>query len=156
MIGNALNAYGKFQASVGLAIALCICMSLTSSGIATIRTKPQFTQSTTGKATQVMCTSNSCTATVSLSLSGNAWTVPNLVYPPPLIEGSNVMVYYSTATPPKFSATTDVSPKWAGPSLIASGVCILLFAAVIMYVVFSSRGVSQVTGGLGIVELIKR
>ena len=156
MIGNALNAYGKFQASVGLAIALCICMSLTSSGIATIRTKPQFTSSTTGKASNVMCSSNSCSATVSLSLSGNAWTVPNLVYSPPLIEGSNVMVYYSTATPPKFSATTDVSPKWAGPSLIASGVCILLFAAVIMYVVFSSRGVSQVTGGLGIVELIKR
>ena len=156
MIGNALNAYGKFQATVGLAFALSICMSLTSSGIATIRTKPQFTQSTTGKATQVMCTSNSCTATVSLSLSGNAWTVPNLVYPAPLTEGSDVTVYYTVAPPYKFSATTDVSPKWAGPSLIASGVCILLFAAVIMYVVFSSRGVSQVTGGLGIVELIKR
>jgi hypothetical protein len=65
-------------------------------------------------------------------------------------------VYYSTATPPKFSATTDVSPKWAGPSLIATGVCILLFAAAIAYFVFYSRGVSQVTGGLGIVELIKR
>jgi hypothetical protein len=93
---------------------------------------------------------------VSLSLSGNAWTVPNLVYPPPLIEGSNVMVYYSTDTPPKFSATTDVAPTWFGPSLIASGVCILLFAAVIMYVVFSSRGVSQVTGGLGIVDALGR
>lgn len=168
MIGNALNAYGKFQASVGLAIALCICMSLTSSGTVALRRKPQFTQSTTGTVKNVMCSSNTCTASVTVTfrettkvddetrLKVTTHNPEGLVYPAPLTTGSNVTVYYTSDTFPKFASSTDVVPKWIGPSLIATGVCILLFAATIAYWVFSSRGVSQVTGGLGIVDVLGR
>jgi hypothetical protein len=156
MIGNALNAFGKFQAYMGLTIALCICMSLTGSGILIIRTPAKFTASTTGQASNVMCASNTCSATVSLSISGNAWTVPNLVYPQPLMEGANVKVYYSADTPPKFSTQTDATPTWLAPTLISVGVCILLVAAFVAYLVTSSRGVSQITGGLGIMDALGR
>ncbi len=149
--GNALNTYGKIQAWFGLVVALSICTSLTSSGISIIRKKPEFTNSYSGIASNVVCASNVCTATVTHS----TFTLANQTYPAPLQEGSTVTIY-SNNDKTKFSTVSDVSPKWFGPGLISTGVCILVVAIIMLYFVQKYRGVSQVTGGLGLLDMVKQ
>lgn len=156
-MGNTLYRFGQIQAYIGVVVALLICMSMTGSGVTIVVRKPSFTESTTGVVSNVVCTSNLCTAgNTRVILESNTWDVPNLTYPPPLVENANVTVYYSKDTPPKFASSTDVVPKGYGYSLIGSGVCIFLIAILFAYFIFSSRIASQVYGGVGALDLVGR
>lgn len=154
-IGKGLEFYGKFQVYTGLVFAILICISLTYSGSYVIRTKPKFIHSTLATATNVACTANTCSVVATISVNGNAYT-STLTYPAPVATGSQVKVYYTDDKPPQFSSVTDDVPKGMGYGLIACGVCIVIIAMIMAYLVSSSQTAAQVFGATGALSQFSR
>lgn len=155
---GALESYGKFRAYLGVVLAALICSSMSASGYYAITAKPKEYKSTEGTLSNVNCDSYTCTANVSVNISGVNYTFG--MYGENLVENSKIKVYYSNDTPPGFNPYTEPSdttpPKGIGYGLIGIGLCILVVAMVVAYFVSTSPTAAKIYGGVGAISNISQ
>lgn len=151
---STLQTYGRIRSTVLLVITVCLSICIISFGIYTIFHKSKFNKKTTGKATDVSCTSKVCTANVTAEISGQTYTASGLKFPsPPEIKNdSDVTVYYDDKN--NLSSTTDSFPRFLGPSLIASAFVMVSSAFTVYYFVSTSNTAATLYGGYGAVHNI--
>lgn len=151
---STLQTYGRLRSSVVLVFTACIAMCIASFGIYTMVHKPKFNKKTTGKAKDVSCTSNVCTANVTAEISGQSYTASGLKFPSPpeTKNDSDVTVYYDNKN--NLSSTTDSFPKFLGPSLLSSAICMVCVSFIIYYAVSRSNTAATLYGGYGAIHNI--
>lgn len=151
---DALQTYGRFRSTAILVVTICVSVCMVTFGLYTIFHKSKFNKKTNGKAKDVSCISNMCTANVTAEISGQTYTATGLKFPSPpeTKNDSDVTVYYDDKN--NLSSTTDSFPKFLGPSLISSAFVIACFSFLVYYIVSSSNTAATLYGGYGAVQNI--
>lgn len=147
LIGDGLDAYGKFSTYLGLGVAGSVCIVLTIIGLFILFNN---NNRTTGTIKSIgTCSSNLCSGTVALT-DGTLVTVTNLSQNQTV--GATIDLSYTNDNPPVYSANTP--PKILGVGLISCGTLVCCIALLVTYLVSTSRTASQVVGGVTLVDQI--
>lgn len=151
---SALQTYGRVRSTVMLVCAMCVAVCFCSFGMYIILHKAKFVNKTTGKASNVSCSSNVCTANVTTIISGKTYTSSNMKFqsPPEIKNDSDVTVYYDDNN--NLSSTSDNFPKFVGPLMITSAFVTVCISFLIYYMVSTSNTAATLYGGYGAVTNI--
>jgi hypothetical protein len=145
-VQNAEN-FGRFEAKVGLVVAVILAISSSASGAISISSarKDKHTSQTTGTLSAT-CTGNVCTGTVTYSGGTIPWSGPG---PAP----TNVTVWYDPANPS--DAELSKSSVGFGIGLIGVGFCLVLIAAVSYWMTMRFQTVAAAQGLVGAADIVK-
>jgi hypothetical protein len=164
-IGGGLASFGKIRAVIGAFLAVIIIIVLISFGydrlhdkhtavadghVTAITTPPGCT-ATPGKD----ITTYSCPVTISYSANGNTYTLTQtLTDDSAFTVGERVTVYYDPTNPS--DSIVEFDPKTAAYLLFGGAGIIFFIVLINTILVFKYQAYATVSGGVGIVDLIRR
>lgn len=164
-IGGGLASFGKIRAVIGAFLAVIIIIVLISFGYD--RLKDKHTAVADGHVTAITtppgCTATpgknittySCPVTITYSADGKNYTLSQTLNDNSAATvGQRVSVQYDPTNPS--DAIVEMDPKTAAYLLFGAAGIIFIMVLINTILVFKSQAYATVSGGVGIVDLIRR
>ena len=147
-----LKTYGEVRTKIGVFVAVLFAIIFYVIGGIILTSKDTMTATTTGTLTNVVCSSNACTATALYNTAGAAPSPSSAPYsiqsswPANSKEGQAVTIYYDPANPTR--ASSGPVPKWVGWALVGFATVIIIFSLLFMkfFSSLSNKGKAVVGG----------